>query len=69
MAGVLWGKWWHGKLVPAHCDNLAVVQVGYCKDPTLMQQVRCLFLITAHFEFILKAAHIPGKQNTVVAVR
>ena len=30
-----------------------------------MQHVRCLFLITAHFEFIVKAAHIPVKQNIV----
>ena len=28
-----------------------------------MQLLQCLFLVTAHFEFILKAAHIPGKQN------
>ena len=52
-----------------HCDNLAVVQVinsGYCKNPRLMHHShhpRCLFLIAAHFEFILKAAHIPGKLN------
>ena len=66
LAGLLWGRRWRGKLVLAHCDNLAVVQVinaGYCKDPNLMQHVRSLFLITTHFEFILKAAHIPGKQN------
>ena len=66
LAGLLRGKRWHGKLVLAHCDNLAVVQVinvGYCKDLNLMQHVQSLFLITAHFEFILKAAHIPGKQN------
>ena len=38
LARLLWGKRWHGKLVLAHCDNLAVVQVinaGYCKDPNL----------------------------------
>ena len=66
LAGFLWGERWRGKLVLAHYDNLAVVQVvnaGYCKDPNLMQHVRCLFLIMAHFEFIVKAAHIPGKQN------
>ena len=66
LAGLLWGERWCGNLVLAHCDNLAVVQVvnaGYCKDPNLMQHVRCLFLIMAHFEFIVKAAHIPGKQN------
>ena len=28
-----------------------------------MHHLRCLFLIAAHFEFILKAAHIPGKLN------
>ena len=66
LAGLLRGERWRGKLVLVHCDNLAVVQVvnaGYCKDPNLMQHVQCLFLITAHFEFIVKAAHIPGKQN------
>ena len=38
-SGLLWGRLWHGKLVLAHCDNLAVVQVinsGYCKDLRLM---------------------------------
>ena len=28
-----------------------------------MHHLRCLFLMGVHFEFILKAAHIPGKLN------
>ena len=65
-SGLLWGRLWQEKLVLAQCDNLAGVQeinYGYCKDPRIMHHLRCLFLIAAHFEFILKAAHISGKLN------
>ena len=42
LTGLVWGERWRNKLVLAHCDNLAVVQVintGYCKDPNLIQHV------------------------------
>ena len=64
-SGLTWSRLWQEKLVLVLCDNLAVVQVidlGYFKDPRLMHHLRCLFLIAAHFELILKAAHILGKQ-------
>ena len=66
LASMLWGSRWQGCLVIAHCDNLAVVEVinaGYCKDPQLMQLLRCLFFVLAHHKFSLKAIHIPGKLN------
>ena len=61
LASMLRGSRWQGCLVIAHCNNLAVVEVinaGYCKDPLLMQLLRCHFFVQAHHEFSLKAIHI-----------
>ena len=67
MACLVWGKAWMRQKVLAHCDNQAGVEVinaGSCKDPKIMQQLRSLFFITAHFEITLRSIHIPGQQNT-----
>ena len=56
---------WSSKTVLCHCDNLAVVSAkwgGYCKDPSMAQMLRCLFL-EAKFDLILSAAHVPGVGN------
>ena len=61
LAGLLWGKRWCGKLVLAHCNNLAVVQVinaGYCKNPNLMQHVRSLFVTGPE-----KINHVSAKKS------
>lgn len=66
LASMLWGSGWHGYLVMAHCDNLAVVEVintGYSKDPLLMQLLRCLFFVLVQYEFSLRVIHIAGKMN------
>ena len=50
------------------CDNTAVVSSinsRYCKDPLLMQLLRCLFFLEAQYQFKLKAEHIPGVHNVL----
>ena len=67
MACVLWGEAWRNQQIVAHCDNQAVVEVvnaGYCKDPALMQLLRCLFFVTAYFELAMRAVHVPGHLNS-----
>lgn len=66
IAAVIWGESWRGGRVLAHCDNVAVVAVinsRCCRDGRLMQLLRCLFFIEAHFQFRLTATHIPGVEN------
>ena len=63
---ILWGNQWRQKRILVHCDNQAVVEIinaGRSKDPQLMQLLRCLFFILAHFELSLRAEHIPGVLN------
>ena len=63
---MLRGSRWQGRLVVAHCDNLAVVEVinaGYSKDPQLMQLLCCLYFVLAHHELSLRATHILGRLN------
>ena len=50
----------------AHCDNQAVVEVinsGSCRDANLMQLLRGLHFVKAHFDISMKAVHIPGQKN------
>ena len=66
VAAVVWGDKWTGNRVIARCDNEAVVAVinsRYATDRTLMQMLRCLFFIEAHFQFSLSASHLPGVHN------
>ena len=66
LASMPWGSRWQGRLVVAHCDNLAVVEVinaGYSKDSQLMQLLHCLFFVLAQHELSLRATHIPGRLN------
>ncbi len=41
-----------------------VVNSGSSKDPHIMQLVRSLFFIVAHFEITLQAVHVVGKENS-----
>ena len=68
VAAVVWGSQWQGQRVIAYCDNMAVVAVmnnRYCRDPALMQLLRCLSFIEARKQFTLSAMHLPGIQNTL----
>jgi hypothetical protein len=66
VASAVWGLVWKGGRVLAHCDNAAVVEVvnrRSCRDPNLMQMLRCLFFFEAHYQFELSARHIAGIEN------
>ena len=67
LAGMVWGSEWKGKRVCCHCDNLSVVEVlnnGYSRDATfLMHLLRFLFFISEHYQFLVDAVHISGKEN------
>ena len=49
-----------------YCDNMSVVTVGRCRDPTLMHLLRCLFFMVAHYNVTIRASHIPGVENIAV---
>lgn len=66
IAAAIWGDAWKGGRVQAHCDNMAVVAVinsRYSKDVQLMQMLRCLFFLEAHYQFKVSATHIAGIEN------
>ena len=50
----------------AHCDNMVVVEVinsGCSKDAIMMHLLKTLFFIRAHWKIVVRAEHIPGRQN------
>lgn len=66
IAAVIWGQRWKEEKVIVRCDNAAVVAVltsRYSKDTHLMQMLRCLFFIEAHYQFKMEVVHIPGVEN------
>ena len=66
IAVAVWRQLWQRKTALVHCDNQAMVEVinaGSCKDPLLMQHIRCMFFITAYFEIAIRAVHILGRAN------
>ena len=66
IAAAIWGDSWKGGRVQAHCDNMAVVTVlnsRYSKDGQLMQLLRCLFFLEAHYQFKISSTHIAGVEN------
>ena len=68
LACALWGQYWKGTTVRANYDNDAVVAIvnsGYSQEPFLRHLLRCIFFISAKFDFTLIAAHIPGQDNTL----
>ena len=63
---LLWGQLWHGKSVHFHCDNAAVfsvINLQSAKEPLLSHQLRCLFYISASYNFDVAASHVPGANN------
>ena len=68
MASAFWGNNWQGTTVRANCDNEAVVAVinsGYSREPSISHLLRCIFFFSAKYDFVLTAAHIPGRLNTL----
>ena len=68
LACVVWGSDWQNGSVIFHSDNQAVVEVvnsGYSKHSRVQHLLRCLFFIKAQAELVVRAVHIPGKENGV----
>ena len=66
LAMAIWGAQWQNRSILCHCDNEAAVHIfnsGTSKDPHAMALLRCLHFITAKFNLIISAAHLPGSQN------
>ena len=67
VATAVWGPTWRGSSVQVLCDNAAVVAIlnqNSSRDKEVMHLIRCLAFITAKFQFLLSASHIPGVENT-----
>lgn len=67
IACIVWGKDWEGLSIRCYSDNQAAVCVlnqRRAKDPLLSHMLRCLFFVSAKFQFDLSAQHIPGTVNT-----
>lgn len=67
VAAALWGKYWAGKHIRFHSDNMAVVAVlnsRSARTPLLMHLLRCFSFYCAYFRFHVSATHIPGILNT-----
>ena len=68
IATLIWGHKRKGHNVLIYCDNEAVVFVlnkHYSRDSYLAHMLHTLLFIEAHFQFQIKAAHIPGVHNTL----
>ena len=66
LAAAVWGHQWEGSFVMRHSDNTAVVsQVNllHSQDPVASSMLCCLAYFQAHFDFWLRAVHIPGVRN------
>ena len=66
MAAAIWGDHWQNKSVQCRCDNLAAVHIinsGTSSNAHAMALLRCLHFITAKFNNILSAVHLPGVDN------
>ena len=68
LACAVWGPMWANSSVLFHCDNLGTVSVinsGYSKVSQVMHLLRCFFFIRATFHISVRAAHVPGRENTL----
>jgi hypothetical protein len=68
MAAAIWGEQWQNKSVLCRCDNLAAVHIinsGTSSDAHALTLLRCLHFITAKFNIILSAVHLPGVDNVL----
>jgi len=68
LAAALWGRYWAGKHICFHSDNVAVVailQSRTAKTQLLMHLLRCFAFFSAYFRFHYSAQHVPGTMNMV----
>lgn len=68
LAAIVWGKEWRSKSVLIHSDNEAVVNAintTRTKSLTVSPYLRRLVWTAASYQFIIRAAHIPGHHNQI----
>ena len=68
LAAATWGSKWQGQRILLHCDNMCVVEClnhGSSRSPELMQLIRKLFFVCAHYGFEVSAVYVNTKCNDV----
>ena len=63
-----WAPCWANRHVIVSSDNQAAVGIinkGSTGNPFIMQALRCLFWLSAVYNFHITAKYIPGQQNVV----
>ena len=66
LACAVWGRGAEGGVVQCRTDNAAVVSIvntGRSKDNLAMHLMRCLSFFMARFAIIIRAEHVPGRDN------
>ena len=62
----VWGKHFQNRCLVIHSDNMAVVQIinkQTTKEPMVMALVRRMVIACMTLNILLRAKHIPGKEN------
>lgn len=68
LAAFKWAHLWANKKVTVHCDNVTactIINKFTCRNPTVMHSLRCVFWLSALYNFRLKAFYYSGPQNTL----
>ena len=68
VAVATWGSQIKSKQILLHCDNMVVCNIlkkGTSKNEHLMELVCILFYISAHYNLLCSAMHIPTHDNSV----
>ncbi|XP_062249448.1 uncharacterized protein LOC133958576 [Platichthys flesus] len=68
VACILWGNSWARKQITVFCDNAATVDIinkGRSKTSIINYLMRRLTWVSVLNNFILRATHIPGHQNSI----
>ena len=68
VAVATWGSQLKSKQILLHCDNMVVCNIlkkGTSKNEHLMELVRMLFYISAHYNLLCSAMHIPTHDNSI----
>lgn len=63
----LWAPKWKNNTVTLFCDNAPAINVlssGRGRDSFLLQCAREIWLLSAKFDFVIKATHMPGSDMT-----
>ena len=66
VAALRWAPKWANRRIYILSDNTTAVSVinrGTTRHPVVMEGMRCLFWLSAKFNFHLKARHIAGVKN------